>query len=336
MRNLRLLVLLLLALGLIVPTLAQDDTSDETEEATEPAIEYDCTTVGINRQIDAWYNDYIADRGQVEETQALEAAQTLATNITDLQTACGIEIASEDAGEEIEQTGIGTVDSPFIIQAAGVVGDSTLNITQSLLPANEEVIATGIAGVEIIPEGQEYFLLTVELICRQGSTVGCTISENSFRVIGVKGIAYAPTLTQLDDYFPRSRPLNGGEERTGVLPFLVDTDDTGLQLVYYPNGDGLQEGAFAVYFDATGSATSFELRSTTPELLIRSRPVSGAPVGVLRDEQTALALGRNEDASWIYIEAPEGTGWVSAEFVEADVELEELSVVDPDEVEQSE
>ncbi|MGB7337545.1 MAG: hypothetical protein WBC91_01540 [Phototrophicaceae bacterium] len=327
MKPLKFLWIIILSMGLLVPVSAQD--SEDAEVTPEPTV-YDCSTIAINRQVDAWYNTYIADRGEFEEAQAIAAAQILSDSLADLTNFCNT-IEDAEPEEVVIQTGIGTVDAPFIIQAAGIVGDTTLDITQSILPANDDIIATGIGGADIIPEGLEYLLLRVTVSCRDGAPNGCRITPESFRVVGDEGILYAPTLSQIDDYFPSSRAVPAGTEREGVLPFLVGIDDTSLKLVYFPNGDALQSNALAYYFTAQGSPNAFEVTSTTSELLIRSRPVNGAPVGVLRSGQVATANGRNADGTWISIEAPEGTGWVSADFVASETDLSTLSVIEPEE-----
>ena len=323
MRKILLSLICILGIG-VVPLVAQDDT---VTEAIPLEVNYDCTTTGINRQADMWYNDYVVARGELEPEQAMLATQELADNLAELTAACTAEAEAEPE-EVMPQTGLGTIDVPYIIQAPGVVGDTTIDITRSILPANDVLAETGVPGADVIPEGQEYFLLNLTAICREGSTNGCRIGDNAFRVIGDLGTLYAPTLSQIDHYFPGHVPMLAGSERSGVIPFLVNEDDTSLRLAYFPNGDGHENNALAYYFDAQGSPNSFEVRATTSELIIRNRPVNGAPISVLRGGQIAQASGRNVDGTWIYIEAPEGTGWVSADFLTSDSSLETLSVLD--------
>ncbi|GAB5492580.1 MAG: hypothetical protein Phog2KO_27950 [Phototrophicaceae bacterium] len=311
----RKLLFLLIFVGMLSPVLAQDEE------------EFDCTTPGINRQVDLWYNDYLGARGEFEVSQALEAAQVLADDIANLTETCGF-IASAGPEEEVPQTGIGTLDDPFIIQAPGVVGDTTIDISEGLRPADDLLIAEGINGIENISNEQEYVVVYFTLSCRLGAPSACERGDDAFRLIGDMGILYEPTVDQFDLYLAGSVPINGGSQRAGALPFLVDRNDTTLRLVYYPEGNALDSNPQAFYFDAQGRANSFEVRSTTAELIVRNAPSSsGAPVGVLRSSQVATANGQSEDGEWISIEAPEGTGWVSADFLTSDSDLESLSVI---------
>lgn len=315
MRKLGLLLVLLLTMGVWSSVLAQDGE------------EFDCTTPGINRQVDMWYNNYLGARGEFEVSQALEAAQELADNVANLTETCGF-IASAGPEEEVPQTGLGTLDDPFIIQAPGVVGDTTIDVTEGVRPADDVLIEAGINGVENISADEEYTIVYLTLSCRLGSTSGCLRGDDAFRLVGDMGVLYEPTLDQYDLYLPGSVPINGGAQRAGAIPFLIDRDDTSLRLVYFPDGNALDTNAQAYYFDAQGRANSFEVRSTTAELIVRNAPRSnGAPVGVLRSGQVGIANGRTEDGAWISIEAPEGTGWVSADFLTSDSDLESLSVI---------
>ncbi len=318
-------LLLMILLILIVPVMAQDE--EATEEAETIQIDYDCTTVGINRQVDAWYNEYLGERGEFETEQAIGAAQELADNLENLAAACSVEMNAEPE-EVVPQTGLGTIDAPYIIQAPGVVGDTTIDITQSILPANDFLLEAEVSGADIVLDGEEYFLVSLTVTCRDGAKNGCLIGDNAFRVIGDMGTLYAPALSQIDDYFPGPVPMIGGRERSGVIPFSVNADDTSLRLVYFPNGDGHEDNSLAYYFNAQGSANAFDVSPTTSELIIRNAPVNGSPIGVLRGGQTAQADGRNADGTWIHVIAPEATGWVSADFIESESNLDSLSVLD--------
>ncbi|MGJ3238808.1 MAG: hypothetical protein ACFE0Q_08900 [Anaerolineae bacterium] len=326
MRTLWIVLIVMLA-GVLLPLSAQDDEAPEASEEA-PARTFDCAVNAVNLQMDTWYNEYIASRGEVDAEEALASARTFADNIAELTAFCTTEAEADGDEETIEQTGIGTIDAPFVIGAPGIVGDTTIDITRSILPANEFLEEQGITIVPATIEGREYFLVEVTVTCREGSTIGCRITPDSFRVIGDLGELYLPTLSEYDDYLPAPGTMLGGSERSGALPFLVDQADTSLRLVYFPNGDALETNTLAYYYDAQGTANSFEVTTTTRELIIRNAPVNGAPVGVLRSSQVATAIGRNVDSTWIRIEAPEGSGWVSADFIDTESDLESLSVID--------
>lgn len=321
----RKLLLLLALIVLVIPVMAQDE--EPTEEAPVVPVNYDCSTIGINRQADAWYNDYFAARGEFETEQAIEAAQVFSDNLASLASVCQ---AVVEAGpeEKVEQSGLGTIDSPYITLAAAVVGDTTIEFRQSIRPANDVLTEAGINGIDATPEDQEYLIVYLTISCQAGSTSGCQMTPGSFRAIGDMGLLYLPALSEFDDYLPAPGTLLGGSERSGAIPFLISGDDTSLRLVYYPNGDAVENNALAYYFDVQGSANSFEVRPTTSELIIRNAPINGSTMGVLRGGQSAQADGRNADGSWIHVVAPEATGWVSADFIESNSDLMALSTLE--------
>jgi|GEM_PF-4540475 len=333
----RKLLLFLLCLSLVLPIVAQDDTGEEE------AQEFDCATLAINDQIDDWYNEYLGDRGEFEVSQATDAAQALADQIDALVAACSDApnpslgeddetetVDSEESGEPVEQTGLGTFDAPFIIQAPGVIGITQVDVVEGILPASDFLIEAGVTSVSTITEDQEYLVVYVSVTCLGGLSENCNINTDAFRAVGDLMTVYEPTLSEFEDYFPRSNPLTGGSERSGAIPFLIDKADTSLRLIYYPEGNAREDGAIGYYFDAQGRANSFEVRATTAELIIRNAP-EGSAVSVLRSGQIATASGRNEDASWIYIDAPEGSGWVSADFLTSDSDLMTLAVIEVEE-----
>lgn len=295
--------------------------------------DFDCTAGGINRQVDTWYNDFLADRSEVEADTSLEAAALLQSQLDDLLTAC--EFAAEEAGEaiDVEQTGDGAQGNPFVVQAPGTVGDTTLTITLDVRPASDLLSDAGVTGVSSPPVGQEYVVIFVTAQCSQASAGGCVISDDAFRLVsdGGDGISYAPSVDQFDEYFPTSRTMIAGTERTGGIPFLIGENDVDLRLVYYPEGDALQPDAQGFYFSAQGTTQGIAVTTTTSELIIRNRPNSGAaPVGVLRSAQTGDAIGRTEDGTWIYVVAPEGDGWASAEFLTGESDLASLQILAED------
>lgn len=295
----------------------------------------DCSTVGVNRQIDIWYNDYLGARGEFDTTQALDAAAALNAQVADLLASCGF-VAEMSDDSNAEQTGIGTRDDPFVVRAPGVVGSTTITITGEVRPAADLLSEAGVNNVQNIPDDQEYIVVFLEISCQQGAANTCEIGDDAFRLTSDQGNIYEPTLDQYELYLPRSVSLGGGLNRTGAIPFLINADEMNVVLIYYPNEDPLNPQAEVAYFVAQGTADTVEVQSTTPELIIRNRPVAGsAPVGVFRRGQSAVALGRTEDGAWIYVEAPEGSGWVSAEFVESEVDLGSLRTVAEDAFEET-
>jgi hypothetical protein len=308
--------LILLLLGLLLGSvLAQEST------------QYDCTPLGMNRQIDSWYNDYLNDRGEVDVQQAVDAVNTLNSNIDALLAACGVSLNAEATSEVIAQTGLGSIDDPYIAKAPATIGNTTLTVVNQIRPANDLLMET---DTILTPpaEGEEYVVVYLEMTCAAGST-GCDISNDAFRLVGTMGTLYYPTLGNFEENLTESRAVPGGSSRTGALSFLVDSADERLLLAYYVDGDASQPNARPRYFITEGVRSGVEVSPITSELLIRNAPNQGAaPLGALRSGQVAIALGRNEDASWIYIEAPEATGWVAAEFIETEADLMSLEVVE--------
>lgn len=84
--------------------------------------------------------------------------------------------------------------------------------------------------------------------------------------------------------------------------------------------------------EASGDQITVQVNMQGSRLNIRSAPSTTAQiVGKALPDEVFIALGRNEDASWIQIEVPDipgGVGWVSSQFILGSDVLTLLPVVD--------
>lgn len=312
MRYLRLIALLVFAAS-VLPIVAQEGTTD-------------CSPLEVNRQIDTWYNNYLGQRGEVDAQEALGAANEFSTNIEGLVTACGL---VEAAGEEavIEQTGLGTFESPYVVGAPAVAGDSTVTITEVLRPADEVLDEDG-ALLTLPPAGQEYIIVYMDITCASFSAAGCYISLDSFRLKGSLGVVYYAMVEGYSEYLPEGSPMVGGSTRSGGVPFLINSNDSNLLLSYYPEGNASEPTADPAYFLAQeGELTGVEVSAMVDALPIRVAPdATSTAVGELALGGTAIAIARNVDGTWIKIQTPTAAGWVGIETIQTLGDLMSLPV----------
>jgi hypothetical protein len=292
--------------------------------ASEPV---DCSALAVNRQVDSWYNQFLASRSEVDYQTSMSAAADFTSNVESLLDTCGL-VLGEDGEVNSEQTGVGTVDDPFIVRSAATVDFVTIRIISEQRPADELLLDEGIMPANI-GDDMEFFITYLEFNCATSAPGGCSMDEDSFRLVGDMGILYQATVAQYSAYLPESRNVIGGGQRIGGIPFMVNKADTNFRLVYYPNGDAntVFTENFA-YFHAQGTQDTMEIFSSNPELLVRRGPGSEyIAIGAFRRGQTAVATGRSTDGQWIRLDAPEVSGWVSAAFVTSREDIGNLTVV---------
>jgi hypothetical protein len=292
--------------------------------ASEPV---DCSAFAVNRQIDSWYNQFLGTRSEIDPQASMKAASDFSTNVEGLLDICGLVIG--EGGElDSAQTGIGTVDSPFVVRANATMDFVSIRVTGSMRPADDLLIEEG-AFPANIPTDMHFFITFLEFNCGTAAPGGCFMDQDSFRLIGDMGILYEPAVLPYSAYLPESRHVIGGGQRTGGIPFMVNQADTNFRLVYYPNGDA--DTAFTeqfFYLHAQGTQDTMEVYSSNPELLVRRGPGSDyTAIGAFRRGQTAIATGRSTDGQWIRVDTPEFSGWVSASYVTSHDDIGNLTVV---------
>lgn len=275
----------------------------------------DCSARGINRQVDSLYNDFLSRRSEVDPEQSAEAVNNFIANLNEALTACGVE---NNASEEIPLIiGTGTEEEPFGFMQIGDAGNNISIQTTAIIRPADDFLRGEVRVLDPAPEGMEYVVITINGYCAQDSREQCRLEGVNFRLVGDSGTLYDPTVAYYDQFLNGS--IVAGRSREGSYPFLIDSSETNLLLLYYPETI-LAEGE-PLYYRAQSSIDIVALS----QLRVRSGPSLGYPVvSVIEDGGSSVALGRNEDGTWIQV--PEG--WVYAEYVEAGGDLSTLPVVE--------
>jgi hypothetical protein len=300
--KMRFLILALLILSTLT-TQAQDDP---------------CGARNLNRQIDALYNTFLSQRSEVDSEATLSAALNFTMAVDEILGQCGVATGSGD--DEVLDPGIGTLEDPYGFLQAGSAGDGvTIRVTEILRPADD--LLQREAGLPSQPAATEqYVLIYVEVLCEAGRREDCKLDGTKFRLTGDSGTLYDPVLPYYSGFLDTS--LLPGRQRAGAYPFLIASSDTNLRLLYY--SESIFGNAAPVYYRAQNTIDI----TTTAELRVRTGPGVNYPVlSALPEGATSVALGRNEDGTWIQL--PEG--WVFIDYIIAGGDLLTLPIVEPEE-----
>jgi hypothetical protein len=307
MRKLLLLSSLMLMLIPVLPSIAQDD----------------CSSLTINRQIDSWYQEFLGSRSEVDAQETMQAAAELQDRINELLATCGLVL--DDVSGGAEQTGSGTLESPFDTSASAIVADVEFTVTSDVRPADEILVEAGVMPANQ-PEGTEYVIIYIDFLCaRDAQDGGCNLTGEAFQLVGDMGEVYLSALARIDDYVIETRDVPAGGRRSGGIPFLINSADTGLLLLYYPSGD--PESEEVAYFQAQVAPTSMLVTTDQQQLAVRGGPgIVYGPLGSLNADEIATAIAISEDGEWLYIETSRTEGWVPVEQINADMRLDGLPV----------
>jgi hypothetical protein len=283
----------------------------------------ECSSLLINRQIDSWYQEFLGTRSEVDAQASMQAAAELQTRINNLLETCGLIL--ESGSDEAEQTGLGTLESPFDTGAFATVGDVDLKVTGDARPA-DTMLAAEVTLPANQAEGTEYIIVYIEFACaRDAKDGGCNLTSNVFQLRGDSGEVYLPALLRFSENVIETRDVPAGGRRAGGIPFLIKSSETGLQLLYFPTADPVNE--LPHYFHAQVAPPSMQVTTDEQSLAVRGGPgaVYG-PVGFLEASETALAVAISEDGEWLYIETSRTEGWVPVEKLNYDMRLDGLPV----------
>lgn len=296
-----------------------------TASAAEPV---NCSVDAVNRQIDSWYNEFLGARSEVDKLASMQAASDFTGHVETLLDVCGL-VLGVDGELNADQTGIGTLDEPYIVQAAATVDFATIRVMGEMRPADDLLIEENVFPANV-PADKHFFITFIEFTCGTSAPGGCAMTEDAFRLVGDMGIIYEPSKLQYSAYLPETRNVIGGGQRTGGIPFMVNQADTNFRLIYYPQANA--GTAFAedfAYFHAQGTQDTMEVFSRNPELLVRKGPGSDyTAIGAFRRGQRATATGRSPDGQWIRVDTPEVSGWVSIDYVRSDDDIGNLTIVE--------
>jgi len=215
---------------------------------------------------------------------------------------------------------------------AGEAGDTgqgfTVRVTGLVRPANN-VIASQSPFNPAPGSGEEYVVVAVTVEC----PTTCDVDYFDFALTGDSGTVYSSARV-----YYRGRLNVRGTGGSGDLPFLIRADETNLWLLYL--ADRLNN--VTVTYEVGGPRGTLTAE-TLPAAGVTSTPEGGVEViastnlnvregpgtqfriaGSVRTGTALVAYGRNEDGTWLRVVQ----GWVFAELVTTEADVESLPVVD--------
>jgi len=259
-------------------------------------------------EVDAIYNEFLMARSEVDMQANLSAVEDMQASLDELLSACeSAGNTAEDADEPVlvDHLGSGTDSDPYgYNQAAPADSTMDLRVVELRRPADEWLASETASAFDAAQEGQEYVAVSVEVLCSLHSDSTCEVDHTTFRLTGDSGIEYVPA----DVRFANEMNLfvHPSRSAVGVIPFLIDAEDTNLTLIY--SSDAFTGNDEWVYYRAQAAIEVVAMS----ELIVRGGPgTQYVAQGGLVEGQIANAIGRNEDATWLRI--PDG--WVYSNYL---------------------
>ena len=112
-----------------------------------------------------------------------------------------------------------------------VIDDMAFVILSSTRPATDIVMAGDQFNTEP-EEGQEYVFVELQVTCRLPGDERCDFSMRGFSFLGSYGITrYLEIFLEGVDGLLKVEDLSGGQSLSGIIPFIVPTDERDLMLV---------------------------------------------------------------------------------------------------------
>jgi hypothetical protein len=259
------------------------------------------------------YNE--AQANVSDNASALSQLQTMQKALQDLNDLCANVAVPGKPGEE--SIGSGTIADPYAFGVAGDTGEgASLRVVGYIRPA-DNLIRNANMFNDRPGEGEEYIILTVELVCNNDNPDRCESNYLDFELTGNSGTIYSHPFVVYDNEFDVG--VFAGGSGQGDLVFLIRQNDTNLKLLYRAN----MFSNDVVAYEAEPSLSTGVQITATSNVNVRNGPsTNAAVVGNLPASQAVIAFGRNSNGTWLQIP----NGWVFAELVTAAGDIQTLPV----------
>lgn len=297
----------------VMPVFAQDDGSCEAESIVE--------------RVDSIYTEYQATRTTDDSLAAFNDAENYHSSLGDILDECRNIVELQASG--VVEVGSGTFDDPYAFGYFGDTGQGyLLKVSDVVRPADQYRHSWDSA----VPAGYQYVALVIEVQCVSPADGFCVVSSDAFELTGDNGNVY------VYDYLLYSGSLDlklrPGGENSGSVFFIIEADDSNLQLIF-KNPYDWSNSYLVVYSaePAPGQVAGYPASDTvtitstsTTNINVRGGPgTSYAIVGSFRNGEQAMAVGRNTAGTWVQMQS----GWVFAQLVRVDGNLMSLSITSP-------
>ena len=295
----------------VMPAVAQDDGSCEAESIVE--------------RVDGIYTEYQATRTTDDSLTAFNDVENYHSSLGDILDECRNIVELQASG--VVEVGSGTFDDPYAFGYFGDTGQGyLLKVSDVVRPADQYRHSWDSA----VPVGYQYVALVIEVQCVSPAGDFCEVSSDAFELTGDNGNVY------VYDYLLYSSSLDlklrPGGENSGSVFFIIEADDSNLQLIF-KNPYDWSNSYLVVYAaepaheqDNPVNDTVTITSTSTTNINVRGGPgTSYAIVGSFRNGEQATAVGRNTAGTWVQMQS----GWVFAQLVRVDGNLMSLSITSP-------
>lgn len=141
---------------------------------------------------------------------------------------------SNNAGGKSEDPLGSSRSNPAPVGSKVEADDMKFSVLGSTRPATDIIMAGNMFNTEP-EEGQEYILVELSVTCMKSTDGKCSISTFSLSLLGSKGVSRdAEWFVSGVDGLLEGSEFYGGATVTGMVPFIVDQDETDILIVYEP------------------------------------------------------------------------------------------------------
>ncbi len=296
----------------MLPALAQEDSEQASSADAGP-----CGVGSIFQRVDGSFAEFQATRSTEDSLTAFNDVQNLYDSLGAVLNECRNVV--ELAASGVVEVGSGTFDDPY---AFDYFGDTSkgylLKINGNIRPADQYKSRYDSNA----PQGYEYVAILVSVQCVSPEESFCELSYSSFELTGDLGTVY-------EDRYQSSTldvKLRPGGEGSGLVFFLIDSDDTNLLAMHsigYRTDPVIFRGEPAPGQVVEGPGGNTVTITATTSINVRGGPgTSYSVVGSFQTGQQETAVGRNSAGTWVQMER----GWVFAQLVRVDGAVTSLPV----------
>ena len=208
--------------------------------------------------------------------------------------------------------GAGTFKDPFVFNSFADTGNGLLvRVTGLERPADEAMCEENLR-----PEGVECVGVSVDVQCASSRAENCDIIWWDFELAGDQGLIYANAAEDASDAL--TFDLAPGDEASGSLIAIVNSDDANLTLLFYHFPDIAYTFPRVFATEPSPEPADGIAITATVGMIARVGPSSGLDfTGVFNRGEELIARGRSADGAWLEI----SFGWVPAELVETEGDI---------------
>ena len=212
----------LVLIMLVMPALAQEGSGEK------------CSAADIAERVNTLIAGYQAEQaGLTDDAAALESARAFGDAVASLVETCeGLSVDAPIRDQAaVAETGDGTLQSPIAFGQIVDTGEGFSLRVSNFQRRADAVIAEQNMFNEVPGQGEEYVLVFVDVDCH-AAVERCTTNFVDYELVGDMGIFYDHPYVVYDTL---DVDVVGGTSVSGSLPFMIQSSDTNLRLVYRPN-----------------------------------------------------------------------------------------------------